>query len=96
MKWIQAVEEPSTGKTKRFRIEKKAETGPGWNPDWGLPNGLRLGIVKWHPSWRRFAFFPYDETLFEPDCLRDIADFCEGETKKRKAARAKELKVLAK
>ena len=50
---------------------------------------------EWHPGWRRFSFFPNANTLFEPDCLRDLADFCESETKKRKAERAEELKGLA-
>lgn len=39
-----------------------------------------LGIVKWFGSWRRYAFFPKADTVFEKDCLRDIANFCESKT----------------
>ena len=45
---------------------------------------LQLGIVRWHNSWRKYAFFPYEGTLFEQTCLRDIANFIEDETKKHK------------
>lgn len=30
-------------------------------------------MVKWYGGWRKYAFFPYADTLFEQDCLRDIA-----------------------
>jgi hypothetical protein len=40
-----------------------------------------LGIVKWYGAWRKYAFFPAPQTLYEHDCLRQIADFCERETK---------------
>lgn len=43
-------------------------------------NGVSLGFVKWHGSWRQFAFFPAHSTLFERECLRAIANFCEIET----------------
>jgi hypothetical protein len=35
-----------------------------------------LGEIKWFGPWRRYAFFPISERVFEEDCLRDIADFC--------------------
>ncbi len=47
----------------------------------------KLGIVKWHCAWRRYAFFPEEETLYEQACLRDIATFLELETEGRKAER---------
>lgn len=39
-----------------------------------------LGTVKFYGSWRCFAFFPLDHTLFEHNCLWDIADFCAKKT----------------
>jgi hypothetical protein len=36
--------------------------------------GVDLGVVKWYASWRRYAFFP-GNTLFDADCLREIASF---------------------
>ena len=40
-----------------------------------------LGTIKWHNSWRKYAFFPFSNTLFEQDCLRDISNFIEEQTK---------------
>jgi hypothetical protein len=44
--------------------------------------GSTLGQVKFHPAWRKYCFFPKQEleTLFDPACLRTIADFCESKT----------------
>ena len=45
---------------------------------------LFLGLIKWHSAWRKYCFFPLENTVFEEDCLRDIARFMEEETKKHK------------
>lgn len=47
----------------------------------GVAQVAPLGEIKFVGGWRRFAFFPYGNTLYEQDCLRDIADFCEARTK---------------
>ena len=39
-----------------------------------------LGCVKWFAKFRKYSFFPEKDTVFEKDCLRDIADFCEERT----------------
>jgi len=36
-----------------------------------------LGEIKWYTPWRKFAFFPNTSTIFEEECLRDIAAHCE-------------------
>jgi hypothetical protein len=41
----------------------------------------RVGIVSWHGAWRRYCFFPACNTIFEENCLRDIARFCEEATR---------------
>lgn len=41
-----------------------------------------LGEVRWFASGRCYAFYPYDKTVFEKTCLRDIASFCEKQTLK--------------
>ncbi len=46
-----------------------------------------IGLVEWFTRWRCYSFFPVAETIFERRCLRDIADFLEAETKKRKLER---------
>lgn len=45
-----------------------------------------LGTVEWFGRWRQYCFFPVTEveTVFERQCLRDIADFCEQRTRGRK------------
>jgi len=65
-----------TGKTKIWEVFTKDEPV------------IALGAIKWFGRWRRYAFYPEKDTVFEHDCLRDIASFCEAETKlhNRKAA----------
>lgn len=47
-----------------------------------------LGFVKWDTGWRRYVFAPIASTIYEQDCLRDIAIFLEDRTREHKAARA--------
>lgn len=46
-----------------------------------------LGFIGWFPRFRKFSFFPRKDTVYEEVCLRDIAEFCETETKKQKERR---------
>ena len=43
---------------------------------------LYLGQIRWHSPWRKYAFYPdpHNQTVYESDCLRDIADFIEVQT----------------
>jgi hypothetical protein len=34
-----------------------------------------LGVIKWHSGWRRYAFFPAQETLWDSVCLVHIQKF---------------------
>ena len=34
--------------------------------------GCRLGVIKWLPIWRQYAFFPEPDTAFDGQCLRSI------------------------
>lgn len=36
-----------------------------------------LGFIKWFPSWRKYAFYPETDTVYENVCLKDIANFIE-------------------
>lgn len=71
MKWIEAHAIASRGVTKAWLI---APIGTG-------TLGPGIGEVRFYPQWRKYAFFPYQNTLFETDCLRDIATFCEERTR---------------
>lgn len=43
-----------------------------------------LGQIYWFGRWKRYSFYPASETVFEQDCLRKIADFCERQTEEIK------------
>jgi len=34
-----------------------------------------LGIIKWIPSYRKYGFYPTEETFYEEECLKNISDF---------------------
>ena len=36
--------------------------------------GVNLGRISWYSPWRRYAFYP-GPSLFDADCLREIATF---------------------
>lgn len=42
-----------------------------------------LGTIEWSDKqhWNCYAFFPACGVMFEKECLRDIANFCEQKTK---------------
>lgn len=78
-KWIKFIDEKlsESGKTKIWRLVTISTFG------------VLLGEVRWYGPWRKYSFFPNRDLalVFEKDCLRDIADFCESETAKRKVGR---------
>lgn len=38
-------------------------------------SGIVLGQIKWNALWRQYCFFPFAETIFNPDCLVEINKF---------------------
>jgi len=44
----------------------------------------QLGWVGWFARWRKYGFYPQTGTVYEETCLREIAAFCERQTKERK------------
>ena len=68
--YIKFIPGPSKPKTKTGRVISEREE--------------LLGIVKWYGPWRCYGFNPEGWTVFEKTCLREIADFCDVETKKQK------------
>lgn len=67
------VPQEVTGTTKAFVVNNKH-------------SGIRLGTIEWSDKefWNCYAFFPLPNTMYEEDCLRDIANFCEELTKEEK------------
>lgn len=68
--FISFIEVASKPKTKVWEVYSGKE----------IFESALLGTVKWYGSWRKYAFFPEAQTLFEQQCLRDLADFCEKQT----------------
>lgn len=72
-KWIDIIEGPSFTKTKTFVISTK--------------DGAQIGLIKWYAPWRKYSFFPHQNTVFENDCLRDIISFIDKLMLERKIVR---------
>lgn len=49
--------------------------------------GSQIGMVSWYGPWRKYCFFPMASTVYEQVCLRDIANFCESQTKAHREAK---------
>jgi hypothetical protein len=73
MKWIKAVwvRKSPSGKTNVWEMRT-------------TDYHHLLGEVRWYSPWRKYAFFPAAECVFEQDCLRDIAAFIEEATMEHK------------
>lgn len=50
-----------------------------------LQGGDKLGRVLFWANWRKYVFQSYMGPIFDPGCLREIADFMEQQTQARKA-----------
>jgi len=68
-----------SGKTKIFKVL--------------AADNLPLGEIRWYGQWRKYAFFPLGGTLWEQDCLRKVADFCERQSKQIRQDWAKRRKT---
>lgn len=45
-----------------------------------------LGGVSWYGPWRKYVFTAAgSQFIFDANCLREIADYCEKKTKEYKA-----------
>ena len=42
---------------------------------------IQLGWVGWFGKWRKYAYYPKPDTVYEWICLREIADFCDAATR---------------
>jgi hypothetical protein len=69
MSWIEFPfsHTSSSGKTKVWAVHSKE-------------NQSHLGTVSWYAPWRKYCFAPIAPSIFEWDCLREIATFCERAT----------------
>lgn len=49
-----------------------------------LDERIELGEIKWNGKWRKYCFYPYDETLYDTQCLMDIALFMDKLNKEKR------------
>ena len=61
-KYLDFLEIPFKGKTRKFHVVSKSTCTP-------------LAEIKWYPQWRQYTFFPYGETIWNRDCMNDIIFF---------------------
>jgi hypothetical protein len=48
--------------------------------------GAKLGTIAWFSHWRKYVFGSSTTyNVFDPGCLREIADFADQRTKEHKA-----------
>lgn len=62
-KWIDFVLVGTKPKTLIWEVRTKEER---WH---------NLGKIQWFAVWRKYAFFPESNLVFESRCLSDISDF---------------------
>lgn len=60
-----------SGKTRRWTV-------------YPINGAAPLGGIAWFGRWRKYAFFPAANTVFEHTCLTDIAEWCVSQTKAQK------------
>jgi len=48
-----------------------------------------LGEIKWYYAWRRYVFYPDEDTLYDSRCLTIIINFINSEMEARKKSKKK-------
>jgi CRISPR/Cas system CMR-associated protein Cmr1 (group 7 of RAMP superfamily) len=71
-RWIEIVELPQAMPTRRFEVKN-------------IKSGFTIGWIRWYGPFRSYAYLPCEGTVYEEDCLRDLAECVEGLTKEHKA-----------
>lgn len=49
-------------------------------------DNIILGEISWFNHWRRYVFFPLENTLFDSSCLSEIKDFIDSLMNKRRGS----------
>lgn len=52
-------------------------------------DGELIGKILWYHRWRHYGFFPEEESVFNPTCLREISSYIDDLMEKRKLMRKK-------
>jgi hypothetical protein len=62
--WVD-TKQPETKKTKVVHVVNKH-------------HDETLGEIRWFSKWRQYCFYPYDETIWNVDCLGSITGVIRG------------------
>lgn len=57
---------------------------------YSLNGSESIGEISWFPHWRRYVFFPAEGTLYDPDCLKELAEKVKEMTQSHKENRDQE------
>jgi hypothetical protein len=66
-----------SAKKSHLTFEHFGSSESGKTDVYRVTNAVTLGMISWYAPWRKYTFHPAGSTVFDPGCLRDIADFCE-------------------
>lgn len=70
-KWMIAIDiTPEKRKTKIYKINNN--------------DNEFLGIISWGTGFRKYCFYPNNDTMYSADCLEDIIKFIEKLERERK------------
>lgn len=59
-------------KTKTWEVRNKYDNG-------------FIGNIQWFGRWRKYAFYPQHDCVFEEVCMRELSDFIVEQTKAHKS-----------
>ena len=58
--------------------EIKPEPNDLSKPTYGIVNrnaNVAIGLVAWNSWWKRYCFYPEEDTVWDVGCLADVQDF---------------------
>ncbi len=84
---IDAAEPVAKERYLEIRLVHEGEKTSTWDVV-SAKHGDLLGIIRWWGAWRQYTFFPSNNTVFNPDCMREISRFIETQMKARKKSKA--------
>lgn len=61
--------------TRRTHVWQVYQRAPG------VGTVALLGHVAWYSAWRQYAYMPMGNTVYNEECLRAVAEFCDDMTK---------------
>lgn len=78
------MDEQTQLKHLEFILVGKSESGK--TNLWEVKNktlNYEIGMIKWAGNFRKYAFYPKNDTMYDSNCLHAIADFLTQVTKDR-------------